>query len=266
MDLGLKNKTAIVTGGASNIGRAISLTFAAEGTNVVIADIDEEQAGKVSKEGRNLGSKMSFIHTDVGDWDSVQAMVKKALEEFKTVDILVNNVGWSGEKLFVEQPREEWEKEIRLNIWGTINCIRAVVDHMIEKKYGKIITIGSDGGRIGENRQVVYAGTKGAGISITKGIARELGRYGINANDVCPGLTMPGSSEEVGEKSMFSQLAGMGMDYTKSEIMEKAAKGYPLRRLGKPTDIANAVVFLASDRASFITGQTLSVSGGYTMM
>ena len=266
MDLALKNKNAIVTGGASHIGRAIALTLAAEGANVVIADIDDEQGEKVVKDGQKLGSKMLFVHTDVSDWDAVQAMAKKALEEFKTIDILVNNVGWSGEKLFLEQPREEWEREINLNLWGTINCTKAIIHHMVERKYGKIINIGSDGGRIGEYRQVIYAGTKGAGIAMTKALARELGKYGINVNDVCPGLTIPTTTEETGKGSMFGADPTVIVNYSQPEVIEKVAKNYPLKRIGKADDVASVVTFLASDKASFVTGQTLSVSGGYTMM
>ena len=265
MDLGLANKTVIVTGGASNIGRGIVLAFAKEKSNVVIADIDEPQAKKVAEVVKSLGGKPMPIVCDVGDWDSVQSMVKKVLNEFKTIDVLVNNVGWTIDRLFIEKPREEWEREIKLNYWSVINCSRAVLDHMIERKYGKIVSVASDAGRMGEYREAVYGGCKGAVISLSKAIAREIGRYNININVVCPGATAPTNfEEEVGAGSMWSSPEAKMM--VSPEIMEKMAKGYPLRRIGKSEDVANAVVFLASDAASFITGQTLSVSGGYTMM
>lgn len=262
MDLGLKGKTVIVTGGGSNIGRAIVLAFAKEGSNVVIAEIDEKQGKKVAAEANTLGGKAIVIKTDMTDHKQVEEMVKKTLEQFKTIDILVNNVGWTFDRLFIEKPREEWEKEININLWSPINSTRAVLDHMIERRYGRIVSIGSDAGRMGEYREAVYGGCKGAVIAMSKAIAREVGRYGITLNVVCPGMTLPENpEEETGELSMM-RLAGLIPPETK----EKMIKNYALRRLGTAQEVANAVVFLASDAASFITGQTLSVSGGYTMM
>lgn len=263
MDLNLAGKTVIVTGGGSNIGRGIVLAFAKEGLNVVIADIDEAQGQRVAKEANALGGKTIAIKTDVTDVNSVTAMVKKALGEFGKIDILVNNVGWTIDRLFIDKPRAEWEKEVNINFWSVINCTRAVLDHMIERKYGKIISIGSDAGRMGEYREAVYAGCKGGIIAMSKSLARELGRYGINVNVVCPGATIPENPEDTGELSMWK--GEMAQVFT-PEAQEKAAKAYPLRRMGEPEDVANAIVFLASDAASFITGQTISVSGGYTMM
>ena len=263
MDLNLAGKALIVTGGGSNIGRGIVLAFARERSNVVIADIDETQGQKVAKEANALGGKTVAIKTDVTNVDSVAAMVKKTLEEFGQIDILVNNVGWGLDRLFIEKPRTEWEKEVNINFWGVINCTRAVLDHMIERKYGKVISIGSDAGRMGEYREAVYAGCKGGVIALSKALARELGRHGINVNVICPGATVPENPEHAGELSMWK--GEMGQVFA-PEVQEKAAKAYPLRRLGKPQDIANVAVFLASDAASFITGQTISVSGGYTMM
>ncbi len=263
MDLNLAGRTVIVTGGGSNIGRGIVLAFAKEGPNVVIADIDEVQGQKVAKEANALGGKAIVIKTDVTDVDSVAAMVKRTLEQFGKIDILVNNVGWGMDRLFIEKPRAEWEKEVNINFWGVINCTRAVLDHMIERKYGKIISISSDAGRMGEYREAVYAGCKGGIIAMSKALARELGRYGINVNVVCPGMTLPESPEHAGELSMWKSPMAQ---FLTPEVQEKAAKAYPLRRLGKPQDVAKLVVFLASDAASFITGQTISVSGGYTMM
>ncbi len=263
MDLNLAGKTVIVTGGGSNIGRAIALSFAKERANVVIADLDQAQGQKVAREATSLGGKAVVVKTDVTDYDSVMAMVKRAMGEFGRLDVLVNNVGWTLDRLFIEKPREEWEREVNINFWGVLNCTRAVLDHMIERKYGKIISIGSDAGRMGEYREAVYAACKGGIIAMSKSLARELGRYGINVNVVCPGVTVPQSPEFAGEMSMWK--GPMAQVFT-PEAQEKAAKAYPLRRLGKPDDVAGVVVFLASDAASFITGQTISVSGGYTMM
>jgi len=262
--LGLEGKTAIVTGGGSNIGRSIVLAFAGQGTNVTIAELDEAQGAKVAKEANALGKgKVENIKTDVTDWDSVQAMVKQTLDKFGQVDILVNVVGWVRDDLFVRKPREDWEKEIARNFWSDINCTRAVLDHMIERKYGKIISIGSDAARVGQLREAVYSGCKGALISMTKSLARELGRYGVNVNVICPGVVVPASRDVTTSESMWTD--DMMKIFGTPEALEKIAKGIPLGRVGTPDDIANTVLFLASDRANFITGQTISVDGGYTM-
>lgn len=265
MELGLAGKTVIVTGGGSNIGRGICLAFARERVNLVIADVDEEQAKKTRAKAEELGAaKALAIKTDVTDWEQVQTMVRKTLDGFTHLDVLVNNVGWTIERLFVEKPRAEWEREIQLNLWGMINCTRAVLDAMIAQKKGAIVSIGSDAGRMGEYREGVYAACKAGVIGLTKTLAREVGKQGIRLNVVCPGTTLPSSAEEIGGTSMWS--GGPGQQWNTPEMRERIAKLYPLRRIGRPEDVANAVVFLSSDAASFITGQTLSVSGGYTMM
>lgn len=268
MDLGLAGKTVIVTGGGSNIGRSIFLSFAKEGANLVNAEIDDKAGQKVVDEVNGLVGKgrAVFIKTDVTNWDSVQEMVKKTLDGFGKIDVLNNVVGWTFDRLFIEKPREEWEKEINLNFWSVINCVRAVVDHMIEQKYGKIVSIGSDAGRIGEFREAVYGGCKAGVIALSKSLARELGRNNININVVCPGFTAPESPELAGELSMFGPSGFGHVIFDRPEVKQQMAKAYPLQRLATAQDVANAVIFLASDAASFITGQTLSVSGGYTMM
>jgi 2-hydroxycyclohexanecarboxyl-CoA dehydrogenase len=263
MNLALSGKTVVVTGGGSNIGRGISLAFAAERANVVIADVDEAQATKTAVEIERIGAKALVVRTDVSNWDQVQAMVAKTTETFGAVDVLVNNVGWTVERLFMEKPRAEWDREIQLNLWSVINCTRAVLDGMIARGSGAVVSVGSDAGRMGEFREGVYAACKAGVIGLTKTLAREVGRHGIRLNVVCPGTTMPDSDEEVGASSMWSGPLG---EWNTPETRARISKAYPLRRIGRPADIANAVLFLASDAASFITGQTLSVSGGYTMM
>ena len=263
MDLGLKDKTVIVTGGNSNIGRAIVLGFAGEGSDIVIAARDEVKGQKVVEEANLLGGNAVFIKTDVTDWDSVQAMVKQTLDKFSKIDVLVNNVGWEPFKFFMETERDVWDKIININYKGDLNTLKAVLPHMIERKYGKIINISSDAGRVGSLREVVYGGCKGGVIALSKSLAKEVGRYNININVVCPALTIPESMDAVSSGSMWSKE--MYKVFT-PEAQEKTAKTYPLGRLGKASDIANATVFLASDRANYITGQTLSVDGGYTMV
>jgi 2-hydroxycyclohexanecarboxyl-CoA dehydrogenase len=194
MDLNLQGKSVIVTGGGSNIGRAISLAFAREGVHLSVAEIDLGQGEKTAAEARHLGAASAqVITTDVTNWDSVCAMVKAVEGRHGKVDVLVNNVGWTYDRLFVEKTREEWDKEVQLNLWGVINCTRAVLDGMIEKKAGAIVSLGSDAGRMGEFREAVYGACKAGIIALSKSLAREVGRHGIRLNVVCPGMTIPTS-------------------------------------------------------------------------
>jgi 2-hydroxycyclohexanecarboxyl-CoA dehydrogenase len=266
MELNLQSKSVIVTGGGSNIGRAIALSFAREGAKVTIADIDQAQAEKTAAEALRLGAGAALaVRTDVTDPDSVAAMVAKAGTAHDGVDVLVNNVGWTIDRLFIEKQRSEWEREIQLNLWSVINCTRAVLDGMLARGKGSIVSIGSDAGRMGEFREAVYAACKGGVIALTKSLAREYGKSQVRFNVVCPGTTMPESDEDVGAESMWG-AGGQLKAWNNPETRAKIGKLYPLRRTGVPQDVAQAVVFLASDAASFITGQTLSASGGYTMM
>ncbi|HKW60606.1 MAG TPA: SDR family NAD(P)-dependent oxidoreductase, partial [Candidatus Dormibacteraeota bacterium] len=201
MDLDLTGKTVIVTGGASNLGRAITLGFAEEGARVVIADVDDDQSRKVEREAPS--GTILARHTDVTDWESVRAMVDFVRKTLGTVDVLVNCAGWTIDRLFMEKPRAEWEREIAIDMWGFINCTRAVLDVMVEKRYGRIVSIGSDAGRMGEWREAVYSGTKAGVIAMSKAIAREVGKFGITLNVVCPGLT-PGAPQTSGRESMWA--------------------------------------------------------------
>lgn len=260
MDLGLTGRVVIVTGGASNLGRAITLGFAAEGARVVVADLDAAQARKVESEAPS--GTIVARHTDVTDWDSVTSTVQFVLSTLGKVDVLVNCAGWTIDRLFMEKPRGEWEKEIAIDTWGFINSVRAVLDTMVERRYGRIVSIGSDAGRMGEWREAVYSGTKASVIAMSKAIAREVGKFNITLNVVCPGLIV-GAPETSGANSMWSSEQ---LEKFTPDVREKAARSYPLRRLGAAEDVVPAVLLLASDRASYITGQTLSVSGGYTMI
>ncbi len=263
MELGLAGKTVIVTGGASNVGRGIVLAFAREGSNIVIADIDEVQGQKTAELARKQDGKVLVLKTDVTNPEQCQAMVERTLDEFGRLDVLVNCVGWIYDRLFIEKSREEWVKEVDTNYWSVINCVRAVIDHMIAQKSGKIISLASDAGKVGEYREAVYAGAKAAVIAFSKSLAREVGRYGVNINVLCLGTVPPANEEEIGAESMW-RSGGLFYKMT-AEVKEKMAKAYPLRRLGRAEDVANAVVFLASDVAGWITGQAISVDGGYAM-
>ena len=265
MELGLKAKNVLVTGGGNNIGRAIVLAFAGEGSNIAIAELNRAAGERVAREVAALetGATAVVIDADVTDQAKTNAMMAEAIARLGSMDVLVNNVGWTIDRLFMDKPREERVKEVDVNLWGAINCIHAVLPHMIERQSGAIVSISSDAGRMGEYREAVYSACKAGVIALSKSLARETGRYGLRLNMVCPGLVAPPQEEVIGSESMWRQ--GMEQLFTE-ETLERVKRAYPLRRMGTAQEVANAVVFLASDAASFITGQTLSVSGGYTMM
>jgi 2-hydroxycyclohexanecarboxyl-CoA dehydrogenase len=265
MDLGLKGKSVIVTGGGSNIGRAITLAFAAEGANITIADIDTDQAQKTAAIAlRNGAAGAQVVTTDISRLDQVQEAFKAANGKFGTVDVLVNNAGWWGPmKPFIETDSDYWKKCVEINYLGVLNCTKAALEVMIPKKSGCIVSISSDASRQGEPGQSVYGGVKAAINAFMKSVAKENGRFGIRCNVVCPGATVPSTSEEVGGNSLWVDV---GNTFT-PEQMDKVIKTIPLRKLGRPQDIAGAVVFLASPTAAgHVTGQVLSVSGGYSMV
>jgi NAD(P)-dependent dehydrogenase (short-subunit alcohol dehydrogenase family) len=263
MDLNLKGKSVVVTGGGSNIGRAIVLTFAVEGAHVTVGDLDDGQAEKVAELARKKGAaSVQVVKTDVTDMDQVKAMFKAATDKHGTVDVLVNNVGWDQFMFFTQTTPELWQKIIQINYVGMLNCTKCVLDIMISNKTGAIVSISSDASRAGEPREAVYGGVKAAINSFMKTIAKENGRYGIRCNVVCPGVTVPEETDEIGSTSMWTKKDS----FFTPEQFERVAKALPLRRLGRAEDTANAVVFLASSAASYVTGQVLSVSGGYTMI
>jgi 2-hydroxycyclohexanecarboxyl-CoA dehydrogenase len=266
MDLGLEGKTAIVTGGASNIGKAIATGLFAEGANVVIADLDEAQAERVvAGLAGTGGNKAIFVKTDVGDRAQVENMAGRAAEAFGHVDILVNDAGWTRNGLFLDKPYEEWEREVSVNLWGPIHCVKALAPSMIERSYGKIVTIGSDAGRVGEYQEAVYGACKGGVIALSKALAREFGRYGINVNVVCPGLTLPDRPGDAGERSLWHSESPQSQFFRDEEVLKKVVRNYPLRRHGVPDDLVPMTLLLASDLTSYVTGQVISVSGGYAM-
>jgi 2-hydroxycyclohexanecarboxyl-CoA dehydrogenase len=263
MDLNLKGKSVVVTGGGSNIGRAIVLGFAAEGAHITIGDLDDGQAEKVAELARTKGAASAqVVKTDVTDMDQVKAMFKAATDKHGTVDVLVNGVGWDQFMFFTQTTPELWQKIIQINYVGVLNCTKCALDIMVPAKTGAIVSISSDASRAGEPREAVYGGVKAAINSFMKTIAKENGRYGIRCNVVCPGVTLPQGADEIGSTSMWNKTDSF---FTPDQF-EKIAKSLPLRRLGRAEDTANAVVFLASAAAGYVTGQVLSVSGGYTMI
>ncbi len=246
-----KGKVAIVTGGAQGIGEAISRRLADEGGTVAILDIQREKAQVVAdniaaKKGSAIAVKM-----DIADSQDVKRAVEEVEDKFGKIDILVNNAGWEKVAPFIELDEEFWDKIIAINLRGHITVIRAALDGMIARNYGRIVSIGSDAGRVGSSGEAVYSACKGGIIAFTKTLARELVRYNILVNCVCPGPTDTAMLAAVGEAN--------------PKLHEALQRAIPMRRFGQPDDLAPAVAFLASDEAGFITGQTLSVSGGLTM-
>ncbi|MGD9117779.1 MAG: SDR family NAD(P)-dependent oxidoreductase [Dehalococcoidia bacterium] len=252
MELGLAGKVALVTGTGSQIGfgKAIALTLAKEGSDIVSVDMDLEGAQKTAAEVEALGRKAIALKVDVTNNAEVNNAVKKALAEFKKIDILVNNAGAiTPMKPFIEKTPTEWEKDININLVGVLNCTMAVLGQMMAHKSGKIVNISSLGGKMGVPTVSVYAAAKAGVIGFTRALATEVGALGINVNCVAPGMSL-------------TAFAGGAPP---SEILEGAKLAVPLKRFTTPQDIANMVVFLASDAASDITGQTFSVDGGQTM-
>lgn len=263
MNLDLKGQSVFVSGGGSNIGRAVVLAFAEEGANITIADVDAVQAGKVADAAVQRGAGgVAVVKTNVSNLDQVQHAFKTAVSKFGTVDVLVNCVGRGSVGPFTENTPEYWQKAVEINYFGVLNCTKAALELMIPQNSGSIVSLSSDASRQGEAREAVYGGVKAAVNSFMKSIAKECGRNGIRCNTVCPGLTMPDEEGAVGSNSMWTNRT-----FPQEKLDKIASKYYPLGKLGKAVDIANAVVFLSSRKAAgHITGQVLSVSGGYSMV
>ena len=262
MDLGLKGKVAIVTGAGRGIGKEITRTFAEEGAIPVIAEIMKEWGEGVANEIRaNLGAKAIAIQTDITDTGSVSRLVATTLSELGRVDILVNNATViAPAKFFKDETGEEIDKEVAVIYKGCLNCMRAVIEPMTRQGGGCIINILTDAARIGEPRMANYGGVKGGVGAFSRGLAKELADSGIRINCVSPSMVLT----ELGKERREEERKKLGEEKFQ-DLQRRRLKFYPLGRFGEPRDIANAVVFLASERASWITGQTLSVNGGYTM-
>jgi len=248
----LQGKTALVTGAGRGIGEALAGGLAAGGAAVAVCDVDGAAAAKTAAGiAERHGGRAVGITVDIADSAAVRMAVGNAESELGPIDVLVNNAGIDVIERFVDSVEETWDRIIAVNLRGTITVTRAVLDGMIERGAGRIIHIASDAGRVGSSGEVVYSATKGGVIAFGKALAREVGRYGITVNSVCPG---PTDTALLGQVAAYSQ-----------KMHDAVVRSIPLRRVGEPTDIAGAVAFLASDDASYITGQTLSVSGGLTM-
>jgi 3-oxoacyl-[acyl-carrier protein] reductase len=271
MDLNLKGKVAIVTGAGRGIGRAIALTFAKEGTYVIVNDIDVTVAEEVAKDIVSIGSCSLAVRADVTKADEVDKMVSQTIDKFRKVDILVNNAGVVYDpngpvdrKLFVESLPEEWHREVDLILYGTMNCIKAVISHMIKQRSGRIVNIASDLARtsMGMKRHSLYSAPKGGVIALTRSIAMEVAEYGITANTVSLGLVRTTRAILAEKQKEVGLKENDFYKYSEKRLLEST----PLGRLGQPDDVAKLVVFLASDAAGWITGQTYSVNGGQVMI
>ena len=252
MDTG--KRVAIVTGGGQGIGRGISEGLAEDGFHVAVVDRDEDTASAVAKAIQDKGLAASPHRVDVTDSAGVAAVVDEITTTIAPVHVLVNNAGFDDHLLFVDTDEEFWDRIIDVNFKAALRFVRQVLPGMLERRAGRIVNIGSDAGRVGSSLEAVYSGAKGGIIAFTKTIAREAARAGVTANTVCPGPTKTPAMDSVLEKQEKAEA-----------MMQAMVRAVPMRRLGEPADIAAAVRFFASDAAGFITGQTLSVSGGLTM-
>lgn len=241
-------KVALVTGAGGGIGSAIARHLAEAGFSVAAADLDLTTATAVAK---GLPTPSVGIEVDISDSAAVAAAVARVEAELGPVDVLVNNAGIDKIEPFVQSTEDTWRKVVDVNYLGTVIVTRAVLDGMIERGFGRIIHVASDAGRVGSSGEVVYSGTKGAMIAFGKALAREVATKGVTVNAVCPGPT---------DTALLKQVSDLS-----EKMFDAMRRAVPMKRIGTPDDVAPAVVFFASEGAAFITGQTLSVSGGLTM-
>jgi NAD(P)-dependent dehydrogenase (short-subunit alcohol dehydrogenase family) len=263
MDLGIEGRVALVTGAGRGIGREICSTLAGEGALVAVNDLFQDRAEEAASAITKAGGRGMGVAADVTDADSVKQMVARVNDEFGSLDILVNNAGipavTSREAVpatggfFAGSDREQWDRTMGLITYGVLNCSRAVAEQMIDRHWGRIVNVISDAGRVGEPRLVAYSMAKAGVVGFSKALAKELGRFSITVNCVSPATTATETTAE------WIQAQG-------EQIMRQYPLARGLNRLGRPSDIANAVAFLASARAEWITGQVLSVNGGYSMV
>ncbi|MDN5794899.1 MAG: 3-oxoacyl-ACP reductase FabG [Intrasporangium sp.] len=244
----LTDRVAIVTGAARGLGRGIAERLASEGAVVVVTDVNADGAEQAATE---LGGSAIGLGCDVSDFDSVEAMVAQVTEQLGRVDVLVNNAGWDKAAPFLELERDLWPRIIGINLYGVLNTSRTVLPIMAEQGSGSVVNISSDAGRVGSSGEAVYSAAKGGVIAFTKSTARELARSQVRVNCVCPGPS---------DTQLFAEFAG-----DNDKLRDALTRAIPLRRLGQPADVAGAVAYFASDDAAYVTGQTVSISGGLTM-
>lgn len=244
----LQHKIAVVTGAGRGIGRGIAEKLAEEGATVVVGDINEQAATQTAGA---LGGDAVGVHVDVTARESVATLVEQTRAQFGRIDVLVNNAGWDKGQPFVDTDPADWDTAVQINLYGVLNTCHAILPLMVDQGYGTVVNIGSDSGRVGSSGEAVYSAAKGGVIAFTKTIAREMARHQINVNCVSPGPS---------DTALFDSVTG-----DNPKLREALTKAIPFRRLAQPSDLAGVVAFFASDEASYVTGQTVSVSGGLTM-
>lgn len=245
----MDGRVVIVTGAASGIGKGIARRLADDGARVVVADLNGEAAQTTAAE---LGADHLGVAVDVADRAAVDAMTEQVWERYGRIDALVNNAGWDKVGPFLDSDPEVWDRIIAINLYGPLHMCQSVVRRMVEQGHGTVVNIGSDAARVGSSGEAVYSACKGGVVAFTKTLAREAARHGITANAVCPGPA---------DTPLFAQISAEN-----PKLRAALEKSIPLRRLAQPEDLANAVAFLVHPSSSYITGQTLSVSGGLTMI
>lgn len=251
---GLKDKIVIVTGGGGGIGSAICRRFAEDGSVVAVFDINKDAAESVAAGIRDAGGKAAAFAVDLTSQESVIGAVAAAEQQLGPIGVLVNNAGWDQAGPFLKTDKALWDRIVAVNLYGALYMHHAVLTGMAARGAGRVINVASDAARVGSSGEAVYAFCKGGLVSFSKTMARELARKQINVNVVCPGPT---------DTALFRDFAGEGEQGEK--LKGALAKAIPFGRLGQPEDLPGIVAFLASDEASFITGQIISVSGGLTM-
>lgn len=251
----MSNRVALITGGAQGIGRGICEAMAEAGFRVVVADLNEGQAKETAAALTAAGGTAMAVTMDITSQESVTAAVAAVEASFGPVEVLVNNAGWDDFMPFIKTNEEFWDKILEINFKGGLRTSQAVLPGMIERGWGRIVNIASDAGRVGSSLEAVYSGAKGGTIAFTKTLARETATKGVTVNTVCPGPT------DTPALRKFIEGSGGGAE----KVIAGMTNAVPMKRLGQPSDVGGAVVFFASDSASYVTGQTLSVSGGLTM-
>jgi 2-hydroxycyclohexanecarboxyl-CoA dehydrogenase len=251
----MSNRVALVTGGGQGIGRGISEVLGGQGFRVAIADLNAATAQTAARSITEAGGTAIAVPADITDAASVLAAVKAVTDELGPVEVAVNNAGWDDFMSFVDTTEDFWDRILEVNFKGALRVTQAVLPAMMERGWGRVINIGSDAGRVGSSLEAVYSGAKGGIIAFTKTLAREVAAKGITANTVCPGPT--------DTPALRAFASNSGQDGEK--VISAMTRSVPMRRLAQPSDVAAAVAFFASDATGYITGQTLSVSGGLTM-
>lgn len=251
MDFGLNEKVALVTGAARDVGREIALGLAAEGATVAVNyHSSPQQAEEVVQEIVAAGGQARAYQADVADYESVRTMVDSIVKDYGHIDILVNNAGLVLRERFQNTKPEDWDRQIGVGLYGVIHTCHAAAPYMLEQKYGRIVNIAGDSARVGESGLSITAASRGGALALTKSLAKEYGRFNIAANAITLGLVDTAHSDAEWLEERYQKIIRM----------------YPLRRIGRPTDVAPMVVFLSSDASGWITGQVMSVNGGFSMV